>query len=174
MFLWRSSPPNNVLLRGGSGDVPITGVNPTAIDRRCTTVLIQLSINGILCRHFQQQRSRPVQGGGYSTLASINGAMDEFSMYSALTPAEVLSIFNTRPVNINNCPSNIRLQYTGSLREKSVMAPHRLVIDTAPVLQRYKLYYGQRRYFPDRNYGHIYCNRCRRPYCHLYLQCYCK
>jgi hypothetical protein len=50
----------------------------------------------------------PFRVGGYSTLSSINGAMDEFGIYSrALNPAEVLSIFNTCPVNINTCPSNI-------------------------------------------------------------------
>ncbi len=110
---------NNVLLRGGSGDVLITGVNPAA-------TLITIVYNGtntVVYKNggspqtyavtFANVGPGPFLVGGYSNLASINGSLDEFSLYTrALTPAEVLSIFNNCPTNVNNCPANITVSNT--------------------------------------------------------------
>ncbi|MEQ1675561.1 MAG: HYR domain-containing protein, partial [Chitinophagaceae bacterium] len=110
---------NNMLLRGGTGDVLITGVNPGAT----FVTIVYNGVNTVVYKNggspqtyavtFANTGPGPFRVGGYSTLASINGRMDEFSMYSrALTPAEVLNIFNTCPVNINNCPANITVNNT--------------------------------------------------------------
>ncbi len=105
---------NNVLLRGGNADILISGVNPaatfiTVVHNGANTVVYK---NGASPQTyavtFASAGAGPFRVGGYSTVASINGNMDEFGMYSrALTPAEVLSLFNTCPVNVNNCPANI-------------------------------------------------------------------
>lgn len=111
--------PNNMLLRGGSGDVLITGVNPGAT----FVTIVYNGTNTVVYKNggspqtynvtFTNTGPGPFRVGGYSTLASINGRMDEFGMYSrALTAAEVLNLFNTCPVNINNCPSNIVVNNT--------------------------------------------------------------
>ncbi|MEO7924831.1 MAG: HYR domain-containing protein [Chitinophagaceae bacterium] len=111
--------PNNILLRGGTADVLITGVNPTAT----LITIVHNGVNTVVYKNggspqtyavtFANTGAGPFRVGGYSTLASINGAMDEFSLYTrALTPAEVLSLFNTCPVNVNNCPSNIVVSNT--------------------------------------------------------------
>ncbi len=111
--------PNNILLRGGSGDVLITGVNPTAT----LITIVYNGVNTVVYKNgaspqtyavtFSNVGPGPFRVGGYSTLASINGRLDEFSMYSrALTAAEALSLFNTCPVAINNCPSAITVSNT--------------------------------------------------------------
>ncbi len=111
--------PNNILLRGGSADVLITGVNPAAT----FITIVYNGINTVVYKNggspqtynvtFSNTGAGPFRVGGYSTLASINGRMDEFGMYTrALTPAEVLNIYNTCPANINNCPANITVNNT--------------------------------------------------------------
>lgn len=105
---------NNMLVRGGSGDILITGVNPAAT----FVTIVYNGTNTVVYKNgaspqtynvtFANSGPGPFRVGGYSTLASMNGTMDEFSLYTrALTPAEVLNIYNNCPVNVNNCPSNI-------------------------------------------------------------------
>jgi HYR domain/Secretion system C-terminal sorting domain/Concanavalin A-like lectin/glucanases superfamily len=110
---------NNVLLRGGSADVLISGVNPAAT----FITIVYNGVNTVVYKNggspqtynvtFTNTGPGPFRVGGYSTLASVNGRMDEFGLYSrALTPAEVLSLFNTCPVNVNTCPANITVGNT--------------------------------------------------------------
>ena len=130
---------NNVLLRGGSADVLISGVNPAAT----LITIVYNGVNTVVYKNggspqtyavtFANSGPGPFRVGGYSTLASINGAMDEFSMYSrALTPAEVLSLFNTCPVNINNCPANMTVSNTPGVCGAVVNYTTPVAIDNCP------------------------------------------
>lgn len=131
--------PNNVLLRGGTADVLISGINPTAT----LITIVHNGVNTIVYKNggspvtypvtFASSGTGPFRVGGYSTVASMNGTMDEFSMYSrALTPAEVLSIFNTCPVNVNNCPSNITVSNTPGTCGAVVTYTTPVAIDNCP------------------------------------------
>ncbi len=95
---------NNVLLRGGSADVLITGVNPTAtvitiVYNGTNTTVYK---NGVFFQTFAvtfaPSGSGPFKVGGYGTgaSASISGKMDEFRMYNrALGQAEITATWNT-------------------------------------------------------------------------------
>lgn len=131
--------PNNILLRGGSGDVLISGVNPAAT----FITIVYNGVNTVVYKNggspqtyavtFTNTGAGPFRVGGYSTLASINGRLDEFGMYSrALTPAEVLSLFNTCPVNINNCPTNITVNNTPGQCGAAVTYVTPVAIDNCP------------------------------------------
>ncbi len=110
---------NNILLRGGNADVLISGVNPAAT----FITIVHNGVNTVVYKNggspqtypvtFASVGTGPFRVGGYSTINSINGIMDEFGLYSrALTAGEVLSLFNTCPVSANNCPANITVNNT--------------------------------------------------------------
>jgi hypothetical protein len=112
---------NNMLLRGGSGDVLITGVNPAAT----FVTIVYNGTNTVVYKNggspqtyavtFNNIGSGPFLIGGYNStgLFSINGRMDEFGMYGrALTAAEVLNLFNTCPTSATSCPANITVSNT--------------------------------------------------------------
>jgi len=130
---------NNMLLRGGTGDVLITGVNPGAT----LVTIVYNGVNTVVYKNggspqtynvtFANTGPGPFRVGGYSTLASINGRLDEFSLYSrALTAAEVLSIFNACPVNINNCPANITVGNTAGVCGAVVNYTTPVAVDNCP------------------------------------------
>jgi hypothetical protein len=111
---------NNMLVRGGSGDVLITGVNPAA-------TFITIVYNGSNTVVYKNGGSPttyavtwanvgpgPFLVGGYdNTGFTINGRMDEFGMYSrALSASEVLALFNNCPTTSTTCPANITVNNT--------------------------------------------------------------
>ncbi|MBK9570054.1 MAG: HYR domain-containing protein [Chitinophagaceae bacterium] len=130
---------NNILFRGGTGDILITGVNPAAT----FITIVYNGVNTVVYKNggspqtyavtFANAGAGPFRVGGYSTSSSINGAMDEFGMYTrALTPAEVLSIYNTCPVNVNNCPANITVNNTPGACSAVVNYPTPVGVDNCP------------------------------------------
>ncbi len=115
---------NNMMIRGGSGDITITGVNPgatfvTVVYNGTNTVVYK---NGASPQTFAVTFANtgpgPFRVGGYNTtnLFSINGLMDEFGMYSrALSASEVLTLFNNCPSTASSCPANITVNNTSGL-----------------------------------------------------------
>lgn len=110
---------NNMLLRGGSGDVLITGVNPAAT----FITVVYNGTNTVVYKNggspqtyavtFANTGAGPFLVGGYSTLASMNGRLDEFAMYSrALNATEVLNLFNACPTSATSCPTPIVVSNT--------------------------------------------------------------
>ena len=106
---------NNMLLRGGSGDILITGINPTAT----FITIVYSGTNTVVYKNgaapqtfavtFTNSGAGPFLVGGYDNAGfAMNGRMDEFGLYSrALSAAEVLSLFNTCPSSATSCPANI-------------------------------------------------------------------
>ncbi|MEO6252472.1 MAG: LamG-like jellyroll fold domain-containing protein, partial [Ferruginibacter sp.] len=92
---------NNMLLRGGSGDVLITGVNPgatlvTVVYNGTNTTVYK---NGVFFQTyavtFNNSSAGPFRVGGYSSGTAYTGKMDEFRLYNrALSAAEVGTLTN--------------------------------------------------------------------------------
>ncbi|MGQ0739750.1 MAG: proprotein convertase P-domain-containing protein [Bacteroidota bacterium] len=131
---------NNVLVRGGSGDVLITGVNPTAT----FITVVYNGVNTVVYKNGTAPQTYavtfpgntgpgPFRVGGYSTLASVNGRLDEFGMYSrALSAAEVLALFNACPLEVNTCPSNMTVNTDPGLCSAVVNYTTPVGIDNCP------------------------------------------
>ena len=93
---------NNMLLRGGSGDILITGVNPAAT--LVTVVYNGTSTdvykNGVFFQNyavtFNTSAAAPFLVGGYNSASlSMTGSLDEFRLYNrALTAGEVGQLTN--------------------------------------------------------------------------------
>ncbi|MBL7703177.1 MAG: M36 family metallopeptidase, partial [Ferruginibacter sp.] len=93
---------NNMLLRGGSGDVLITGVNPgatlvTIVYNGTNTTVYK---NGVFFQTyavtFNTSAAAPFLVGGYNSASlSMTGRLDEFRLYNrALSAAEVATLTN--------------------------------------------------------------------------------
>jgi subtilisin-like proprotein convertase family protein/photosystem II stability/assembly factor-like uncharacterized protein len=93
---------NNMLLRGGSGDILITGVNPaatlvTVVYNGTSTAVYK---NGAFFQNyavtFNTSATAPFLVGGYNSASlSMTGSLDEFRLYNrALSVAEVAQLTN--------------------------------------------------------------------------------
>ncbi|MBL0201671.1 MAG: M36 family metallopeptidase [Chitinophagaceae bacterium] len=93
---------NNMLLRGGSGDILITGVNPaatlvTVVYNGTNTAVYK---NGVFFQTyavtFNTSAAAPLFVGGYNSASlSMTGRLDEFRLYNrALTAGEVAQLTN--------------------------------------------------------------------------------
>ncbi|HYC39247.1 MAG TPA: HYR domain-containing protein, partial [Chitinophagaceae bacterium] len=121
-FYGGAAGPNNVLVRGGSGDVLITGVNPAAtfitiVYNGTNTVVYRNGANPTTYNvTFNNVGSTPLYVGAYNTTAAtsaMNGRLDEFGLFNrALTAGEVAQLYNNCPTTASSCPSNITVNNT--------------------------------------------------------------